>query len=469
MTMKDRRLKGRRTRRTSLKRRATRKRVGGVEDLSPFLQDDSLQETKDIEDNDFYTQIMQECNTCHLCRPKDLFDCKDCKGRGRRECYYTKDAVSKVEVSNDKKIPCDLKYIANGIGPTGQFPIKNNIVAVRYSEAGKFPWIMMSDALNLADFHVLIIPGITPSTDSRMSEAMKSIGGLFMLSNAGALLREMEAFRDAVCKYIVNDELLPKDIYVSLQLQQNVTQFREIHQFTDDVKQNIPDYIVSGFNYPGSQELLHMQIVLSPTMWQNEYENWMRKVHFETPRFIPTETFTPDVVRILVDKTKQQQQQCVGPIPFGKIDLSCTPTVEAMLFAKRHNKSTFWQAIGETSIMRNAQEKIDFKRNQLNSMEATFGKKENRDYKTIQLSNIQFFDNNLFVQTFNDECKKKCEKKNTESAVSAVYLYKKKMGLVVGGRKPRKHTTTTPHRHRPRVRRSQKSFHATTRHTKTTA
>ena len=388
--MKDRRLKRRRSKRASLKRRSSRKRVGGVNDLSQFLQVECIQKNTDIHHVDFYTQTMQKCNKCEACRPKDLFDCKKCDGRGEREYYYTNGQ------SNDIQLPCDLKYIANGIGPKGQFEIKNNIVAVRYSEEGKFPWIMMSDALNIADFHVLIIPGITPSTGSPMSEAMKSIGGLFMLSNADTLLREMIAFRDAVCQYIVKEEELPEDIYASPILLKNVATFRQTHQskFTDEVKQNISDYIVSGFNYPGSQELLHMQIVLSPTMWKEEYESWERRIHFETPRFIPTETFTPIVVSKLVDATKQCDGN--GPIPFGRINLSSVSNGD--VFTKRHDFSTFWRAIGETStIMQTAQEQIDGKRKHIENIDLL--NKLNREFKTIPLSNTQFFKNKLFVES----------------------------------------------------------------------
>ena len=387
--MKDRRLKRRRSKRASLKRRSSRKRVGGVNDLSPFLQDECIQINTDIQHVDFYTQTMQKCKKCKKYRPKDLFDCKNCAGRENQECYYTNGK------SNDDQISCDLKYIANGIGPEGQFEIKNNIVAVRYSEEGRFPWIMMSDALNIADFHVLIIPGITPSTGSPMSEAMKSIGGLFKLSNADILLREMIAFRDAVCQYIVKEEGLPEDIYASPILLKNVAKFRKTYQskFINKVKQNIANYIVSGFNYPGSQELLHMQIVLSPTMWGEEYTKWVNREHFETPRFIPTETLT-EVVSKLVDATKQYDGN--SPIPFGKINLSYVSNGNK--FTKRYELSTFWQAIGDTStIMQTAQEQIDGKRKHIDEIVLLEKDKGNREFKTIPLSNTQFFQNKKFV------------------------------------------------------------------------
>ena len=44
---------------------------------------------------------------------------------------------------------------------------------------------------------------------------------------------------------------------------------------------------MSGFNMPGSEELVHMQNVVLPWMWNDEMRKWENNLHFATPRFIP--------------------------------------------------------------------------------------------------------------------------------------------------------------------------------------
>lgn len=187
---------------------------------------------------------------------------------------------------------CDLRLISWGCGSKGNYATNPLFIATaQYNERN---WLMFADVLNLSICHFLIIPCIEPKKVD--SEGFKDIATLLTKSYAREALEEMTHFRNVVYSKILditessNYTRGKCTIRVSQNFNNNLSKFQARFTVAAAETKTIDDVVMSGFNMPGSEDLVHMQNIVMPWMWKGERAKWDDGLHFATPRFIPLTT-----------------------------------------------------------------------------------------------------------------------------------------------------------------------------------
>ena len=149
-------------------------------------------------------QTMERCSNpnCTGARPVGMRDCKN------SECPYrrTPGNPGNKHAYTPVQLPCDLKCIAYGFGPTAQYNTKCHVVG-KMKGNHKIDWLMIGDALNLSAFHVLIIPVCKEDSLDELESLMgtfKDINTFMLHRHATTWLEEMRYFRDEVCKQLLD-------------------------------------------------------------------------------------------------------------------------------------------------------------------------------------------------------------------------------------------------------------------------
>ena len=206
---------------------------------------------------------------------------------------------------------CDLRLISWGCGSKGNYATNPRFIATAQYEARK--WLMFADVLNLSICHFLIIPCIEPKKVD--SEGFKDIATLLTKSYAREALEEMTHFRNVVYSKIINITESSNytrgkcTIRVSQNFNNNLSKFQTRFTVAAAETKTIDDVVMSGFNMPGSEDLVHMQNIVMPWMWKGERAKWDDGLHFATPRFIPLTTLLNAHLPLKLDLNR-----CVIPV-----------------------------------------------------------------------------------------------------------------------------------------------------------
>lgn len=206
---------------------------------------------------------------------------------------------------------CDLRLISWGYGPKGNYDTNPLFIATAKYE--KNAWLMFADVLNLSICHFLIIPCINPIHIER--DGLQNIAALLTKPHGQQYLQQMRYFRDVVYGHIFGikqppmDDRMPCTIRFCQNFKANIAKFRKQEDyFPSNIfhgKDVVDDLVMSGFNMPGSEELVHMQNVVLPWMWSAEIRKWKKNLHFATPRFIPLDILLDVQTPLKFDPTKK--------------------------------------------------------------------------------------------------------------------------------------------------------------------